>query len=220
MASELREVCEDLGSDDSVRVVIFTGSGTVFSVGREASSDEAVIRELQAATAIESLPMPVIVALNGDASDHGLELALAGDLRLAVADASFGFSAPSVGTFPFDGGTQRLPRLIGPAWARDMLLTARRIGAEEALAIGLINRVAGPGKDLAQLTQQLAQQITEGSPLGARYVKEVVSAGAEMTLGQALGLEADLNVILQSTSDRAEGIASFLRRRSPNFTGK
>ena len=164
--------------------------------------------------------MPVLVALNGDATDHGLELALAGDLRLAVSEASFGFSVPSAGSFPFDGGTQRLPRLVGPAWAQDMLLTGRRVDTREALAIGLINRVAETSEDLMKMAMDLAAQIVEGSPIGARYVKEAIFQGAELPLPQALGLEADLNVILQSTRDRAEGIASFIERRPPRFTGE
>ena len=121
---------------------------------------------------------------------------------------------------PFDGGTQRLPRLVGPAWATDMLLTGRLVSAEEALSIGLVNRVAGPGDTAMDVAMDLAERIIEGSPLGAQYVKEAVLSGSEMTLPQALGLEADLNIILQSTADRAEGIASFLERREPEFKGE
>ena len=220
MAAELREVCAELSADDGIRVVILTGSGQVFSVGRENPGDISSIHERQAALALASLPVPVLVALNGDATDHGLELALAGDMRLAVSGASFGFSLPSAGSFPFDGGTQRLPRLVGPAWARDMLLTGRRVDADEALAIGLVNRVAETTQDLMEMTRKLAAQIAEGSPIGARYVKEAVSSGADLTLAQGLALETDLNVILQSTRDRAEGIASFVERREPRFTGE
>ena len=164
--------------------------------------------------------MPVLVALNGDATDHGLELALAGDLRLADPRATFGFSVPGQAGFPFDGATQRLGRLVGPAWAKDMLMTGRRVGADEALAIGLVNRIAEEGEDVLLMARRLAGQIAEGSPVGARYVKEAIGQGADMTLAQGLGLETDLNVILQSTADRAEGIASFLQRRTPDFRGE
>ena len=220
MAAYLREVCGELSADRSVRVVILTGNGAVFSTGREVPSSPAALSGLRAATSVSSLPMPVLVALNGDATDHGLEIALAGDLRLAASGITLGFSFPATGTIPFDGGTQRLPRQVGPAWAKDMLLTGRRVTAEEALAIGLVNRVTGPGEDVLELTRELANNILEGSPLGARYVKEAISSGADLTLGQALGLEADLNIILQSTADRAEGISSFLERRFPKFTGE
>ena len=220
MAAELRELCAELSGDNSLRVVILTGAGPVFSTGRNTPASPAQVAELQAAGAIAYLPVPVLAALNGDATDHGLELALACDIRLAAYGAKFGFSPPSPGNFPFDGGTQRLPRLVGPGWARDMLLTGRHVNTDEALSIGLLNRVAAPGEGTLHLAYTLAEEIMEGSPLGARYVKEAVTLGADLTLGQALGLETDLNVILQSTADRAEGIASFLHRRNPEFTGE
>ena len=220
MAAELREVASVLTADDSVRVVILTGSGRVFSTGRQLPVDSAAMRRMQAAAAIAQLPMPVVVALNGDATDHGLELALAGDIRLAAPGAKLGCSALSQESFPFDGATQRLPRLVGPGWARDMLLTGRLVGAEEALSIGLVNRVARPGVDVVGMAILLAGEIMEGSPLGARYVKEAVSSALDLTLGQGLVLETDFNVILQSTADRSEGIASFLERREPEFTGE
>lgn len=220
LAAELREACVDLAADDDLRVVILTGAGVTFATGREAAVGPEQIAGLQAAAAVAALPVPVVAALNGDAADHGLELALAADLRLAADGARFWFSPPSAGTFPFDGGTQRLPRLVGPAWAKDMLLTGRRVSAREALAIGLVNRVAAPDEDVLDLCRDLAEQIQESSPLGARYVKEAVMSGGDMSLPQSLGLEADLNVILQSTADRAEGIASFLERRSPEYTGE
>ena len=220
MAVELRDVASGLTADDGTRVVILTGVGPVFSVGRESPSDSAQFRRMQAAAAIAQMPMPVVVALNGDATDHGLELALAGDIRLAAPGARLGCSAPSEKSFPFDGATQRLPRLVGPGWARDMLLTGRLVGAEEALSIGLVNRVARPMEDVVGMAILLAEEIKKGSPLGARYAKEAVSSALDLTLGQGLVLETDLNVILQSTADRAEGIASFLERREPEFTGE
>ena len=220
MAAALRELCAELSGDDSLRVVILTGSGPVFSTGRNTPASREQVAELQTAGAVASLPAPVLVALNGDATDHGLELALAGDIRLAACDAKFGFTPPSAGGFPFDGATQRLPRLVGPGWARDMLLTGRLIDSAEALSIGLVSRVSAQGEDPLHLAYALAEEMMEGSPLGARYAKEAVTLGADLTLGQALGLETDLNVILQSTADRAEGIASFLQRRAPSFTGE
>ena len=222
MAAELRELCAELSCDNGLRVVILTGNGPVFSTGRQAPADAGQVERLQAAGAVASLPVPVLVALNGDATGHGLELALAGDLRVTSSGARLGFSPPSAGSFPFDGATQRLPRLVGPAWARDMLLTGRRLDSAEALSIGLVNRVAAPESGPLPLARKLAEEIMEGSPLGARYVKEAVTLGADLALGQALGLETDLNIILQSTADRAEGIQSFpggawiLPRRCPS----
>ena len=220
MAAELRAACSILAADDDLRVVILTGAGACFSTGRTIPSGAEELAQLQAATAIANLSAPVLAALNGDASDHGLELALAADLRLSDPGARMWFSVPAAGMFPFDGGTQRLPRLAGPGWARDMLLTGRQLSAGDALSIGLVNRVAETPGTVLQLARQVADDILRGSPLGARYAKEAIASGADMTLRHSLGLEADLNVILQSARDRAEGIASFLERREPEFTGE
>ena len=229
MAEELRAAIAELTDDDGLRLVILTAAGGVFSSGRAAVGNgegqplAALVHragELRVAAALAAVEVPVIAALNGDAIDHGLELALAADLRVAAPGARFGFSPPSESSFPWDGGTQRLPRLVGPAWARDLLLTGRKVDAAEALGIGLVNRVAGPGQDIMEAATDLARPILEGSPLGARYAKEAVSKGLDLALEQGLGLEADLNVILQSTADRVEGIASFLERRPPEFTGQ
>ena len=115
---------------------------------------------------------------------------------------------------PKDGGTQRLPRLVGPAWAKDMLLTGRSVDANEALSIGLGNSVS---EVIRETLSELSAQITGGSPIGVRYAKEAVGKGIDLTLEQGLRLEADLNVILQSTSDRSEGLRSFLEKRPPKF---
>ncbi len=220
MAAELRELAGELGIAEGIGVVILTGNGEVFSSGREEPLSAEHIVRLQAASAIAGLTMPVLVALNGDATDHGLELALAGDIRIASGEARFGFASPSESSFHFDGATQRLPRLVGPGWARDMLLTGRMLDAREALSIGLVNRVVDPGEDVMKVAVEVATQVTQGSRLGARYAKEAVSAAGDLTQQQGLVLEADLNVILQSTTDRAEGIASFQERRDPHFTGE
>ncbi len=226
MALEIRQACLDIAEDDQAALVLLTAEGACFSAGRDKPHRETGaeqldlpwIKERQVAQALAALPMPVIVAINGDAFDHGLELALAGDIRLASQDARFGFTGLVQGVMPWDGGTQRLPRLVGAAWARDMLLTGRVVDSEEALAIGLINRVA-PGEQLMAEAQQLAETICAGGPVAARYAKEAVLKGMDLSLSQGLSLEADLNVILHSTEDRAEGIRSFLDRRPPRFSG-
>ena len=229
MAAEIRQACQDISEDDGVALALVTGAGACFSVGQERpdkpDSDEAPspldldwINSHQAASALASLPIPVIVAINGDAFDHGLELALAGDIRIAAQGARFGFTCLAQGVLPWDGGTQRLPRLVGPAWGRDMLLTGRVVDSSEALAIGLVNRVV-PGERLMAEVQELAENIAAGGPVAARYAKEAVLKGLDLSLHQGLGLEADLNVLLHSTNDRGEGIRSFLERRPPRFGG-
>jgi len=224
LAAELREAFRLVMDDEDIHLLILTGSGEVFSVGRETRHEEPPpgpdwLVQLQVASALAALPIPVVVAVNGDALDHGLELALAGDLRLAASTARFGLTDLSRGVLPWDGGTQRLPRLVGQAWARDMILTSRIIDAQQALALGLVNRVVAADQLMAEV-RRLADGILAGGPIAARYAKEAVRKGMDLSLGQGLGLEADLNVILQSTSDRAEGIQSFLQRRQPKFTGR
>ena len=224
LSAELRESCRLVMDDEDIHLLILTGSGEVFSVGRETKHEEPAsgldwLEQLQVASSLAALPIPVVVAVNGDALDHGLELALAGDLRVAASNARFGLTDLSRGVLPWDGGTQRLPRLVGQAWARDMILTSRIIDAHQALALGLVNRVVEANELMAEV-RQLADSILAGGPIAARYAKEAVRKGMDLSLGQGLGLEADLNIILQSTTDRAEGLQSFLQRRQPKFTGR
>ncbi len=226
LAEELREVCREMQEDEGIHLVILTATGTAFSVGREAPPAGLAdgptgqrlewLHQMQVASSVAALQVPVIVSLNGDALDHGLELALAGDLRIAADHAKFGITDLARGSFPWDGGTQRLSRLVGPAWARDMILTSRTIDASEALSLGLVNRVVERAR-LTTETQALADSIMAGGPIAARYAKEAVLKGADLTLHQGLRLEADLNLLLQSTADRAEGIKSFRDKRTPQL---
>ena len=228
MATELGDVCRRL-RDDGALAVILTGRGQAFSSGRERLSlskrpDKALtpaewLDLHRASAALAALEMPVIAAINGDALDHGLELALACDLRVAARGARLGFTDLSHGIVPWDGGTQRLPRLVGRALALEMLLTSRVLDAEEAREAGLVSTVVAP-EDLNGTAKELALGIASGAPIAARYAKETVLKGMDMTLEQGLGLEADLNVILQSTSDRAEGLRSFFDKRDPSFRGE
>ena len=223
MAEELRDVCRRLDEDEECRLVTIAGDGEAFSVGRASldSGEGAVagrLARLRVADSVAALAVPVVVALNGDAIGHGLELALAGDLRIAADSAQFALWEPRQPAMLWDGGTQRLPRLVGPAWALDMALTGRCVAAPEALRIGLVNRVA-PAAELQEAARQLEEQVLASAPIAARYAKEAVSKGMDLTLEQGLRLEADLSVILQSTTDRAEGIASFRERRRPRFGG-
>ena len=220
MADALVEACRMVAEDDGLRLMVLTANGDAFSVDEGAEPSEPTeFPGGKPGAAVAGLAVPVLVALNGDATGSGLEMALAGDLRICVPSARFGFPGLAHGALPQDGGTQRLPRLVGPAWARDMLLTGRMVDANEALSIGLVNRVSEQPGQLAALVAEISAQITAGSPIGARYAKEAASKGMDLSLEQGLGLEADLNVILQSTSDRAEGLRSFLEKRGPKFTG-
>lgn len=226
MAEELRDACRTICQDDSVRLVVITGKGISFSVGRTDLADcqgpagglDSVLKH-QAAASLAELPVPVLAAVNGDALDQGLELALAADLRIAAADARFGFDGLGQGPIPWDGGTQRLPRLIGPSWALDMILTGRMIDANLALEIGLVNCVV-PADKLLNETRKLAEKVLAGAPIAARYAKEAVQKGMDLPLDQGLRLEADLNILLHSTSDRAEGLQAFREKRDAKFSGR
>lgn len=224
MAEEIRDACRHCEDDDACRLVTVTGSGNYFSAGRTQVDSGDVgpvqhVSRLKVADALAALSVPVLMVINGDATGHGLELALAGDLRICSDLAHFALWEPGQSAFSWDGGTQRLPRLVGPAWGLDMALTGRKLSAGEALNIGLVNRVA-PSVELDNVARELAEQVLAAAPIAARYAKEAVGQGMDLTLEQGLRLEADLSVILHSTADRAEGIASFKERRQPRFTGK
>ena len=228
-AAELRDCCHELLFADSVRVVTITGSGGVFATGRlQPSADITAapmpdridwLNRMGAASAIAMLPMPTVAVLNGDAVAHGLEVALAADLRIAADTARLGLGSLRDCGFPYDGGTQRLPRLVGPGMARDILFTGRTLSAQEALAGGLVNRVAPP-EQLECVAAQLAQQIGSAAPIASRYAKEAVWASGDLSMAQGLRLEADLSVILHSTEDRAEGLRSFAEKRAPQFEAR
>lgn len=229
MAAELRLVCQQIREEPGARVVIVTGKGDVFSSGREpinfprkSSQTYPAIQWLalhQVASAVAGLEIPIIAAINGNAIDHGLELALACDLRIAVRGSRMGFTDVSKGVLPWDGGTQRLPRLVGRTLAMDMLLTSRLVDAEEAYRSGLVNMLVGPDS-LLDTAEKVALEVAEGAPIAARYAKETILKGMDMTLEQGLRLEADLNLMLQSTKDRTEGLRSFLEKRHPMFLGE
>ena len=218
MAEELQGVCREIAAEAAARLVILTGAGDCFAVGRQRLADGEDMERLRVAEALGSLAMPVLVALNGDARGQGLELALAGDLRIAVETARLGLREPGDLALPWDGGTQRLPRLVGPAWALDLALTGRTVTAEEALGMGLVNRVTA-ADSLAAETGSLAAAILAGGPAAAGYAKEAVYQGMDLSLAQGLRLEGDLSILLHGTADRAEGIAAFRERRKPRFEG-
>jgi enoyl-CoA hydratase len=222
LAQELADACESICEDDSLLIAVLTGAenksfctGTDFKVppleGWERSP-------LLVASSVASLDCPVIAAINGDALNQGLELALACDIRIAAETARFGLSITS-GIIPYDGGTQRLTRLVGKGKALEMMLAGEIIDAREARRIGLVNRLVSPG-ELIPVARDMAQSIASKAPWALRYAKEAINKGVELTLSQGLRLEADLYSLLQTTSDRAEGIKAFLDKRSAHFKGE
>ena len=219
LAQELEDVCHHINEDNNIYVVIVTGAGDrAFCGGSELELEESS-RGYSVATAIANIDRPVIVAINGDALGQGLELALSCDIRFASNKARFGFPQVAQGFIPMDGGTQRLPRIVGKGKALELILTAETINAEEAFEIGLVNKVV-TGENLASEVEAIAKTIASKGPIALRYVKEAVNKGLDLTLEQGLRLEADLYFILQTTNDRTEGIKAFLEKRPPQFKGR
>ena len=230
MAAEVAEACQAVRQNDDVRVLVVTGAGRAFSAGRfppaglapgEAGPAPVLerLRRLRVASHVAAVEKPVVAAINGPATGQGVELSLACDLRLAANTASFALPHLQHGLLPWDGGTQRLPRLIGLPRATELLLTGRQVTARQALAIGLVHQVVPAGQLMAEATQ-LAQRIASGAPIAARYAKEAMLKSSDLPLEDGLRLEADLAVLLHSTQDRAEGLASFTQRRRASFSGR
>lgn len=225
MVEELTATVEWVRDDEGVRVVVVTGEGPVFSGGTEQAVGEVwgveggEGRLPVASRHIAQLAMPVIAAINGDARGLGLELALACDLRVASEEAVFAMDQIRYGMMPWDGGTQRLPRLVGRGRGTAMVLTGMEVDAVRALEIGLVHALF-PKEAVEEEALALAQKIAKHAPVALEYAKETINKGIDMTLDQGLRLEQDLTVILQSTADRSEGIRSFLEKRKPEYRGE
>ncbi len=213
-AAAFVEKLRELDADPRVRAIIIELTG-MSPVGAFAPSDPRAAP----ARAIAATATPTIAAITRDCFDQRLEVALACDVRLADAKARFAMRYVPNGHLPSDGGTQRLARLAGRGGALYMLLTGRIVGAEHALRMGVVDRVIDRARFDAT-TEAVALGLVENAPIASMYVKEAVHAGADLTLPQALALEHDLSVMLQSTRDRAEGLRAFAEGRTPEFEGE
>jgi enoyl-CoA hydratase len=214
---------EIAGSD--ARALLVTGAGErAFCAGADITElmgrSQAAIREGAAfgqstLARLDILPMPSIALINGYAFGGGLELALACTFRIAAPTAKLGLPEIKLGLIPGYGGTQRLPRLIGAARALDMILTGRTLAAEEALAIGLVNRVVEG--DLVEAGKNFAREMTGYSLRALGLARDAVHRGLQTSLHEGLAIEADLNTLAFQTADAAEGMAAFLEKRKPVF---
>jgi enoyl-CoA hydratase len=227
--SELKNVIERLGNDDSVRVAILTGAGDkAFVAGADIneistlaleSGKEFALSGQSAFDLIEHVGKPVIAAVNGFALGGGCELAMACTFRIASENAVFGQPEVKLGIIPGYGGSQRLQRFVGKGPALELLLTGDLISAAEALRLGLVNRVV-PAAELMPAADAIAKKIRDNGPLAVKFCLEAVQRGAEMSLGDGQNLEAELFGRCCATSDMKEGTRAFLEKRKAEFTGK
>jgi enoyl-CoA hydratase len=226
---ELRRVTLELKRDAAVRSVIITGAGekafvagadiNELAVQRPAQGKEHALRGQHVFDLIENLGKPVIAAINGYALGGGCELAMACTLRLAADTARLGQPEVNLGIIPGYGGTQRLARLVGKGAALDLLLSGRHVTADEALRIGLINRVV-PASELMTAARQLAAELAEKAPMAVQYIIEAVNRGLEISFDKGQFLEATLFGLVASTDDMREGTAAFLEKRKAVFKGR
>jgi enoyl-CoA hydratase len=229
MLEDLEARADEVSADEEVRAVVITGAGEkAFSAG----ADISVVRDAAPLDArrfaglghrvldrVAALRMPVIAAVNGYALGGGCELALACDLRVASSRARLGLPEVTLGIFPGWGGTQRLPLMTTPAFAKDMIFTGRHVPAEEALAAGLVNRVHPP-EELLEAAVGLAEEIAGRAGWAVAAAKAMVDAALGDDLRSHLARELDLFALAFATEDQKEGMAAFLEKREARFRGR
>jgi len=214
LSDDFSVLYNEIIGDNEIRVIVVTGERDNVFYMEEGSSKTPSIPET-----ISKFDLPVIAGIAGDAIGQGLELALACDIRIAGETSHFGLPQIKRGLIPWDGGTQRLSRLVGRAKALEMILTGEAIDALEAHRIGLINRVVPP-RNLSEEVMGLAREMGAKSPISLRYAKEAICKGMDLTMEQGLRLEADLYFLMHTTKDRTEGIRAFQEKRRPRFEGR
>ena len=226
--NELNSVIECIKNDDSIRGVIITGEGKGFVAGADivqmqdykglegrkyADYAQSVFNK------IEALEKPVIAAINGYALGGGCELSLSCDIRIASSKAVFGQPEVGLGVIPCFGGTQRLPRLIGSGIAKELIFTGRQVRAEEALTIGLVNKVVEPDM-LIEEASNMMKMILKNASLAIGFAKTVINRGLEMDIANGLELEKDIAALSFSTEDKDEGMKAFVEKRPAIFKNK
>ena len=225
---EIITIMDCIGKDDSIQGVIITAEGKGFIAG----ADITQFVELDAlggrkcselgqlcCNAIEELEKPVIAAVNGFALGGGNEVAMACDIRIASEKAIFGQPEVNLGIMPCFGGTQRLTRLVGYGFAKEMIFTARQVKADEALSIGLVNKVVAP-EELLDSAREMMNVILTKAPKAISMCKVAINKGKEMDFNNAIELERNVTGLLFSTADKVEGVSAFLEKRPANFIGK
>lgn len=220
---------QEVSENSSIRLLFLQGAGNkVFCAGadlkeRATMSEKEVIQFLDlfryTCNFLENLPFPTIALLNGDAYGGGLEIALSCDLRLMANESSIGLTETKLGIIPGAGGTQRLSRLVGMSRAMELIFTARRINAEKALQLGLVNAITDR-TNIPTLTQSYAEEISSSAPIAVRMAKKAIKNGFAQDLNLALDIERACYLQTIKTKDRNEALAAFREKRKPIFTGE
>jgi enoyl-CoA hydratase/carnithine racemase len=232
-AEEILSTLEEIEGDRAIGAVILQGSEKAFCTGIDTSEFKVgeneyfdLYRKRKRSRKVNALfrglpgfSKPVISVVEGFALGGGLELALVGDLIVAGVNAKFGLPEIRLGLMPGGGGTQTLPRLIGPALAKELMWTGRRIGAEEAKAYRLVNHVTAAGAALEK-GRELARAICSNAPLSIMFTKSAIDRGLDLPLAEGMGTEGDLSFMLYFSQDRKEGLDAFREKRSPQFRGE
>jgi len=225
----LRDHIEAVRFKTDVRVVVITGAGEkAFCAGADLKEratmppdkvKEFILTIRNLFTSIEYLNKPVIAAVNGIALGGGTEMALAADIRIASHNALMGLTETRLAIIPGAGGTQRLPRLVGKGKAKELIFTGQRIGAEEALRIGLVNKIC-PLEDLLTEARNMAAMICETGPIAIEQAKYAINYGLETDLNTGLAIESNAYWMTIPTKDRLEGLAAFREKRKPVYKGE
>ncbi len=225
----VRDKIDELQYRTDIRTVIITGAGEKsFCAGADLkeratlTQDEVkkfIITIRNLLTSIQNLPIPVISAINGIALGGGTEVALASDIRIAAENASMGLTEARLAIIPGGGGTQRLPRIVGVAKAKELIFTGRRVGAKEALEIGLVNKVASSDTLLDECLK-MAAMISETGPIAVEMAKYAIDKGIETDLATGLAIESNAYRVTIPTEDRVEGLTAFREKRKPVYKGR
>jgi enoyl-CoA hydratase/carnithine racemase len=216
LLAQLADLATGLGGDESIKAVVVTGAGKVFAAGADISefSDSTRAREIAAGfraafDAVAAIRRPVIAAVHGVALGGGMELAMACDFRVAAESARLGQPEILLGIIPGAGGTQRLPRLVGPARAKELVWSGRQVPAAEALAIGLVDRVV-PAGEVVAAAQTWAGDLAAGAVVAMGLAKDAIDRGLDGALAAGLDLEAAAFADVFDTADATTGVRSFL----------
>ena len=231
ICDEICDAVDEVANNDEARVLVLTGAGSAFSAGGDlethpattAKDRETRIKHLwhsvQVASKLRSLEIPLIGSINGPALGAGCDIACACDIRIASEKARMGFPEVKLGIFPGWGGTQRITRVLGLGKTKELVFTGEMINAEEAIRIGLVEKVVPPDK-LMDEALKMAGAIAKTGPIAVKLAKTAINAGSEMDLQKALLLEKTLVSLCFDSDDRVEGMKAFLEKREPEFTGR